>query len=32
MRVAAVGQAKSENIAAFMQEIADELAEELKGR
>jgi hypothetical protein len=32
MRVAAVGQAKSENIAAFMQEIADELAEELEGR
>jgi hypothetical protein len=32
MRVASVGQAKSEEIAKYMQEIADELAAALKRR
>ena len=32
MRVASVGQAKSEEIASYMQEIADELAAELESR
>jgi hypothetical protein len=32
MRVASVGQAKTEDIAAYMQEVADELAAELAGR
>ena len=32
MRIATVGQAKSEDIATYMQELADELAEELERR
>ena len=32
MRIASVGQVKAEDIAAYMQEIADALAEELAGR
>ena len=32
MRVASVGQAKAEDITAYMQEIADELAAELEKR